>query len=91
MPTNIGVPTTHDTPSDRHGTHLHRTPSPRLPPAASLQNEGKPHTKSTMVRPDRDEHAWERLCARKRDEIERDTRLLSEQQASRCELSLIHI
>ena len=33
-----------------------------------------------MVRPDRDEHAWERLCARKRDEIERDTRLLSTQQ-----------
>ena len=38
-----------------------------------------------MVRPDRDEHAWERLCARKRDEIERDTRLLSAQQAERCE------
>ena len=38
-----------------------------------------------MVRPDRDEHAWERLCARKRDEIERDTRLLSTQQAQRCE------
>ena len=38
-----------------------------------------------MVRPDRDEHAWERLCARKRDEIERDTRLLSEQQEKRCE------
>ena len=38
-----------------------------------------------MVRPDRDEHAWERLCARKRDEIERDTRLLSTQQQQRCE------
>ena len=38
-----------------------------------------------MVRPDRDEHAWERLCARKRDEIERDTRLLSTQQQKRCE------
>ena len=38
-----------------------------------------------MVRPDRAEHAWERLCARKRDEIERDTRLLSEQQKERCE------
>ena len=33
----------------------------------------------------RDEHAWERLCARKRDEIERDTRLLSDQQQLRCE------
>ena len=70
MPTNIGVP---------YAKRLARDASPPDAGAAAAPC-GK-----TMVRPDRDEHAWERLCARKRDEIERDTRLLSAQQLQRCE------